>query len=229
MTFSIYSSTSVNLNFNQKQYDVRTDMCYLFESHESDKSTWHNYTTVYNKLFSKFINKNINFFELGIGGFRRVGASLYAFRDYFKNANIYGADIDDKLLFEDEGISTFYVDQTDSESVKTLWNSFSAKAFEEDKDTRFDIIIDDGLHDYDANITFFENSIGMLKNGGIYIIEDITNKQKSKFVDYFSNLNYTLSCILELPMTSEWANSHNQKFSIGKVNNFDNNLGIIIK
>tara|TARA_Y100001937_G_C7101388_1_gene322704 strand:+ start:507 stop:1199 length:693 start_codon:yes stop_codon:yes gene_type:complete len=216
----------------QKKYNIRTDMCRLFESNKTDKSTWHNYTTIYNELFSKFINKNINFFELGIGsnnedieGFMgknaRPGASLYAFREYFKNANICGADIDDRILFDDTGIWTFYVDQTDSESIKNLWNSF--------EDTKFDIIIDDGLHDYDANITFFENSIDMLENGGIYIIEDILENQKSKFADYFSSLDHSLSFILELPMTQEWANSHNQKDCKGIINTFDNNLGIIIK
>ena len=217
---------------DENKYDVRTDMCYLFESHRTDKSTWHNYTTVYTELFSKFIGKNINFFELGIGsnnedieGYMsknaRPGASLYAFKEYFKDANICGADIDDRILFEDEGIWTFYVDQTDSESVKTLWNCF--------EDTKFDIIIDDGLHDYDANITFFENSIEMLKDGGRYVIEDIKEEQKSKFVNYFSSLDYSSSFILELPMTQEWADTHNQKDCKGVINTFDNNLGIIIK
>jgi hypothetical protein len=37
----------------------------------------------------------------------------------------------------------------------------------------FDIIIDDGLHEFKANVCFFENSIFKLKRGGYYIIEDI--------------------------------------------------------
>ena len=40
----------------------------------------------------------------------------------------------------------------------------------------FDIIIDDGLHEFHANKCFFENSIEKLNPGGFYIIEDIGKK-----------------------------------------------------
>ena len=36
---------------------------------------------------------------------------------------------------------------------------------------KMDIIIDDGMHTYDANIVFFENSINFLVDKGFYIIE----------------------------------------------------------
>jgi predicted methyltransferase len=41
----------------------------------------------------------------------------------------------------------------------------------------FDIIIDDGLHTFDANVCFFENSIHKLSDNGYYIIEDIQNSE----------------------------------------------------
>ena len=149
-------------------YNKKTDMCKLFLDNGSDKSSWHNYTTLYDILFSDFIGKNINFFELGLGTNNTSipsnmgkdgtpGASLYAFREYFKNANICGADIDDKILFEDDGIWTFYVDQTDPDAIKNLWDCF--------EDTQFDVIIDDGLHAFYANKIFFEESFHMLKDG----------------------------------------------------------------
>ena len=37
----------------------------------------------------------------------------------------------------------------------------------------FDLIIDDGLHNYKAALTLFLNSYEKLKKGGIYIIEDV--------------------------------------------------------
>ena len=46
----------------------------------------------------------------------------------------------------------------------------------------FDIIIEDGLHTFEANKCFFENSIHKVKRGGIYIIEDITNIDLPKFI-----------------------------------------------
>ena len=37
----------------------------------------------------------------------------------------------------------------------------------------FDLIIDDGLHTFDASVTFFDNSFSKLKKTGVYIIEDV--------------------------------------------------------
>ena len=217
----------------KKQYDTRTEMCNLFEKNKSDKSLWHNYTTFYDKIFESYIDREINFFELGLGsnnsdvvGFMgknaRPGASLYAFRDYFKNANICGADIDDRVLFNDKGIWTFYVDQTDSDTIKDLWDNF--------EDTKFNIIIDDGLHDYDANIIFFENSIDILEDSGIYIIEDIDKSVVSKYEKYFEKIKdqYSYANIFTLPITQEWADYAPHPWK-GRKNTFDNTLGIIIK
>lgn len=206
-----------------KKYNKRTLMCELFKSNNSDKSTYHNYTTFYNCLFSQFIGKNINFFELGLGTNNTdtpssmgkngtPGASLYAFREYFENANIFGGDIDKRILFNDENIQTFYVDQRNSEDIKKLWNNF--------EDIKFDVIIDDGLHDYLANITFFENSIHMVKNGGIYIIEDVLEHQKEKFENYFSQQNYSYSAVFDIPIENNWSE---------KVASYDNKIVLIVK
>jgi hypothetical protein len=206
-----------------KKYNERTLMCEILKNNNSDKSTYHNYTTFYDCLFSKFVGKNINFFELGLGTNNldvpssmgkngTPGASLYAFREYFKDANICGADIDRRILFNDENIVTFYVDQTNPEEIKELWDNF--------EDTQFDIIIDDGLHDYSANITFFENSIDMLKTGGIYIIEDILEHQKQDFENYFSKLDYTYSGVFDIPIEKDWNSI---------VASYDNKIAIVVK
>ena len=59
----------------------------------------------------------------------------------------------------------------------------------------FDIIIDDGIHDYKGNINFFENSIEYLKKGGVYIIEDVNNIYVDNFRKYFSDSNYDVEII----------------------------------
>ena len=43
------------------------------------------------------------------------GASLRAWRDFFPNATILGADLDREVLFEEERITTGYMDQTDGD------------------------------------------------------------------------------------------------------------------
>lgn len=217
--------TGIEEFFEKKKYKIKTSMCDLFLKKGSDKSSWHSYTTLYNFLFSKYIGESINFFELGLGtnninipsnmgATGTPGASLYAFRDYFINANIYGADIDNEILFQDHNISTFYVDQTDPKKIKSMWECIG--------NIQFDIIIDDGLHTFEANKIFFENSIHMLKDGGIYIIEDIILGHKKKFIEEFLNKGFSYSNVMEIPMDSTWSND-------GRVNTYDNCLTVIIK
>jgi hypothetical protein len=76
----------------------------------------------------------------------------------------------------------------------------------------FDIIVEDGLHTFDANVCFFENSIHRLAKGGYYIIEDIATPDIEKFEEIFkewrqvyTNLTFTL---IVLPSTTNtWDNS----------------------
>lgn len=157
---------------------TRTKLCDIMANHGSDKSTNHNYTSLYYDLFESMKNERLNIFEVGLGtknpnilsnmaggNDTKTGGSLRGWKEFFPNAMIYGADIDQESLFTDDRIQTYYVDQLNPDSIKSMWNKIP-----ED----FDIIIDDGLHTSDANRTFLVNSYHKLRDGGIYIIEDIT-------------------------------------------------------
>lgn len=217
-------------NKNLVWWDCRdaTDLCKIMKKHGSDKSCkpdWvdyqgHNYTTYYSELFEKFQNKDINLFELGLGtndphipsnmGVRGTpGASLRGWKEYFPMAQVYGADIDNKILFQEDRIQTFYCDQTQSEEIKNMWEVIS-----ED----FDIIIDDGLHDFDANLIFLKNSFHKLKNNGVYVVEDVKNSEIELWKKEINSLSKIYS---------------NCDFSIVKLdskeNKEDNNLVVIQK
>ena len=114
----------------------------------------------------------------------KTGGSLRMWRDYFKNAKIFGADVDKDCLFNEDRIKTFYVDQSDKDSVINMWKQID--------ENEFDILIDDGCHRFEETIIFFENSINKVRIGGIYIIEDILLSQRKKFLKYFKskNLNF---------------------------------------
>ena len=92
------------------------------------------------------------------------GASVRAFRDFLPNATIFGADIDKDILFEEDRIRTFFVDQTSPESMNGLSNKLP---------NEFDLIIDDGLHSPDANIETLKFGLQKIKIGGWVVIEDI--------------------------------------------------------
>jgi hypothetical protein len=146
------------------------------KGHPEDKTT-HNYTKIYDILFNDIRNQPLRVFELGIGTTNlnvasnmgsdgSPGASLRGWKHYFPNAQIFGADIDEGCLFQEPNIQTFQCDQTNPESIKKLWEN-------PDLTEGFDIIIEDGLHIFNANVTFFENSFHKLNLGGVFIIEDI--------------------------------------------------------
>ena len=180
---------------------INTELKELMNFYGSDKggiTNHHNFANYYSKIFYNRRDEIKNFLEIGLGtnnvnlasNMGKDGkplASLRAWRDYFKNAQIYGADIDKAILKDEERIKTFYVDQTNPESVKELFKNIGVK--------KFDIILEDGLHEYNANICCFENSIEFLDDRGIYIIEDIYYKDQEKFINYFSKTSYNFSII----------------------------------
>lgn len=167
-------------------------LCKIMKSYGSDKGlAWHNYTYLYHKLFSHFLRNPKNIFELGLGtnhtdtpanmGINGVpGASLQGWREYFPNAAICGADIDSRVLFQSPGIQTLYVDQTDLSSVISLWKHLP---------NQYDLILDDGLHELEANENFLYGSKHKLKNNGLYIIEDIimSSENISKYDRLFNS------------------------------------------
>jgi len=101
---------------------------------------------------------------MGIRG--RPGASLRGWRQAFPRAQIYGADIDRDILFQDERIRTYYCDQLDATAVREMWR-------EEGIVAGVDILIEDGLHTFEANTTFLEESLPHLRPGGFYVVEDV--------------------------------------------------------
>lgn len=148
----------------------------LFNKYGSDKSTTHNYQFLYGKILAEKCSQELDVLEIGIGtNNRRIvsymqpsekpGASLRALRDFLPKSRIYGADIDKNVLFQEERIETFFVDQTKPETFKEIPADISSK--------KFDLIIDDGLHSPNANISTLIFALERLKIGGWLVIEDI--------------------------------------------------------
>jgi len=146
----------------------------LFDYHGSDKAMTHNYHLLYGPILAQqdavsavleigIGTNNLDVVSnMGVSG--KPGASLRAFREFLPNAQIYGADIDRRILFSEERISTFVVDQTDFRSFDTIADAVGDS---------LDLIIDDGLHTPDANLATLLFGLERLKIGGWLVIEDI--------------------------------------------------------
>ena len=155
-----------------------TEMCRVMTRWGSDKG-FHAYTPVYSVLFSARRNQPLKVLELGLGSnnldvlsnmgvFGAPGASLRGWRQLFPHALVYGADIDRGILFEEDRIKTYYCDQLDRSSIQDLWSQPELRE-------GMDIIIEDGLHTLEANLSFLEESLEHLRPNGIYVTEDISS------------------------------------------------------
>ncbi len=184
-----------NIDINSDRTNETTPLCSIMTRFGSDKGNnyplGHNYTKYYYQLFKDIRNEKLRVFELGLGtnnvnlpsnmGAHGIpGASLRGWKDFFPNSLIYGADIDKNILFEEERIKTFFCDQRSPEIIGDMWNNNSELT------DNFDIILDDGLHTFTANMIFFENSIHKLNVGGVFIIEDILRAELSLFENKLS-------------------------------------------
>jgi len=202
-----------NLRKNQiSQYYSKNDSChlaYLCDFYGSDKGElkttghpypWksHTYTDFYSQLFDHCRTKVKYVFECGLGtnntdvksnmtSTGKPGASLRVWRDYFPNAKVVGVDIDSGCLFKESRIQTYFMDQTCPTSIKQVFNKFPQK---------FDFIVDDGLHEYHAGKTLFENCIDNLSNEGIYIIEDVKQHDVLNYEKYFRDSEYRVNFIV---------------------------------
>jgi hypothetical protein len=146
----------------------------ILDHYGSDKATFHAYHEIYAAIL-RDREKVERVLEIGLGTNNtdvasnmgpagRPGASLRAFRDFLPNALIFGADVDRRILFAETRIATFFVDQTAPETFRALASQLRGE---------FDLIIDDGLHAMNANLSTLEFGLGKIRPRGWVVIEDI--------------------------------------------------------
>lgn len=157
-----------------------TELCKIGVSYLVDKcpAINHSYTPHYHSLLKDLRPSTNLLLEIGIGNIPlmkgltgntyRPGASMRMWRDYFPNATIVGCDILHSVLFEEDRIKTFQVDQSSIESLSNLMKTVQTIQ------PYADIILDDGSHQENHMVTSFKTLWKLVRpNGGLYIIEDI--------------------------------------------------------
>lgn len=169
-------------------------LCELAEKYGVDKCPVinHQYTPTYDMLLW---NKNPKkFLEIGIGNYELMsrivgtdykhGASLRMWKEYFPDCYIYGCDILENVIFQDERISTQLVDQSCPASLQEMMHNFGT----------MDIILDDGSHIEEHQRLSFSTLWEYLNKGGYYIIEDV---RKNRLMEMSNISNEFLDCKLK--------------------------------
>jgi hypothetical protein len=148
----------------------------LFNKYGSDKDR-NGYSPYYDPIFKNIRQNPIAMLEIGIGtmipgvsssmvGYSlpgySPGGSLRAWRDYFPNGHITGCDVQPDTQFVEDRITTCLADSSSKQQLDAVLN-----------DKMFDIILDDGCHYDETQVTTLRNLFHRVKPGGFYIIEDI--------------------------------------------------------
>lgn len=157
--------------------DTKTPLCELGKKYDTDKTPWrenltdkppyrhaHPYTCFYDNLFKTMKDKKLVFGELGI----LYGSSMWMWREYFKNADIYGFEYDINLIneFHQKNKENIKIDTINVNDINNIRNTLA-------KYPLFDILIDDTTHQMRHQINVIKFAFDRVKPGGYLIIEDI--------------------------------------------------------
>lgn len=141
---------------------------------------WQHYFELYHRHFQKFVGKKSTVLEIGVYS----GGSLGMWKHYFgKQCQIFGVDIQqDCRVYSDDQIKIAIGDQGDPK----FWTSFKAQT------PMLDVVIDDGGHKPEQQLTTFQEILPHIRPGGVYLCEDIHGPQ-NMFALYLHQLSLNLN------------------------------------
>ncbi|MDA7831908.1 hypothetical protein N9A34_01275 [Candidatus Pelagibacter sp.] len=168
-----YFLFSKNLNFLFEYFNSDKGEKYINQyTHPSKRDNIkikaHDYSKFYEKVFIEFKNKKINILEIG-SFYGNASAAMFF---YFKNANIFGADINpDMFNYTSKRIKSFFVN---SSSVSSIQKNII------DKKIEYKIIIEDASHMLKDQIISLFYLFPILESGGYFIVEELDFPEKKE-------------------------------------------------
>ena len=122
---------------------------------------WTHYLEIYERHLARFRGREVHVMEIGV----YFGGSMQMWKHYFGPlARIYGVDIFPGCKqFEEDRIQIFAGDQSDRGFLRDLREAVP----------KVDILIDDGGHRMEQQITTFEEMFPHIAEDGVYICEDM--------------------------------------------------------
>jgi len=172
----------------------------------------HAYTPIYDFLFAPYRNKEINLAEIGVYS----GAGLKTFREYFSKAHLYGYEYNQKYLdiarsLKLKNTSIDFIDVRTEEGIQQALQKTNIL---------FDIIIEDSTHVVDDQVRTIKCGTPFLKEGGIFIIEDLIDDNRSherffeEVLDEVKDQYCFSSIIYPVNKKVDSGNMHNEKLLV---------------
>jgi predicted O-methyltransferase YrrM len=121
---------------------------------------WIHYFPIYTRHLSPYAGQPVSVLEIGVyrGGSMRMWSRFFG-----PAARLVGVDVDPiAVVSAGERYTVVIADQADPDAIRRV----------ADEHGPFDVIIDDGGHTMDQQITSVEALFPMLNEGGVYLVED---------------------------------------------------------
>ncbi len=148
----------------------------VFDRNGTDKGPrCHRYDLAYQRFLPPR-DKPIRLLEIGIA----AGASLRAWEEWFPNATIHAVDINPAASEHASERSRVFIGNTES---REFLQSLVAET-----GGGWDVVIDDGGHEYAQNVVGFEELWPEVMPGGLYVVEDLhitEHRRRQQTTAYF--------------------------------------------
>jgi len=180
------------INYSSTAFASHSSLANWFQEHHSGRVIfkWTNYFAVYEKLFQKYVGRNVVVLEIGV----QSGGSIDMWREYFGSGLIYhGVDVSPwpKKFFEKKSDNIFI--HTGSQEDRTFMRKLALEL------GQVDILIDDGGHTMRQQITTLEVLYDLVAPNGIFLTEDVHTsyadgwdgsgyRNKENFVEYVKKI-----------------------------------------
>jgi hypothetical protein len=130
---------------------------------------WRHYLKIYEDHLSRFQNTPFHMLEIGV----HQGGSLSLWRRYFgPKALLFGIDIDDSCRrFDEHDAHVRIGSQNDPVFLQSVVSEMDG----------VDVVLDDGSHKASHQLTSFQTLFPLLKDGGVYICEDVHSAYSPTF------------------------------------------------
>jgi hypothetical protein len=128
--------------------------------HSRPIDTWRHYFDIYERYLARYRGRKPTVLQLGV----EQGGKLEMWRAYFgADCRLFGIDSNPHAMrYEDVANRLFIGDQRDREFVRSVVRAIG----------RPDVVINDGAHSANQQITAFEELYPAMTGDGVYIVED---------------------------------------------------------
>jgi hypothetical protein len=171
------------------------DLYSYFAQHRNSRvmHKWEHYFDIYDGFLSPIRRSNPVILEIGV----QLGGSCEMWREYFgPAAHVFGIDINPEARQQEDIVTRVFIgDQQDRAFLRGVLREIGTP----------DVVIDDGGHSANQQITAFEELYPALSDRGLYFVEDThTSLWRGPFMDRQDQQSFLQFSFARCAQLMEW-------------------------